>query len=100
MNYCPEKAIEVAYSWAIPVWIFSVYLIGKFFGLLELKNFWMWHPLSIPVYILLFQMSYIVFWRLTGIKIVNSFFRNTSLTSIFRRYHAPGITVDDLIDSQ
>ena len=98
MGYCREKAVEAGHSWALLLgFVFTVPVlatittgltnaIGSFLGI---NNHWLLDLIETLYYIPALFLSYWIFWMLTRIPAVNTFFSVTTLTHYFKRFHDP-----------
>ena len=98
MGYCKKRAVEAGHSWAILLYFLgSVPVISYFLARLhETYNMIPTWGYSLPYTTIYFIdiiaaliLSYLVFWYLTKIPVVNTFFTYTTLTHYYRRYHQP-----------
>ncbi|HOO71024.1 MAG TPA: EFR1 family ferrodoxin [Spirochaetota bacterium] len=105
MGYCPEKAIESGHSWAAILYFVTGEIPVAALILKQIIEKAPWITrFSAPVEFLLFFAYYItvlwagslVFSLLLRIPLVNYLFTYTTLTHWYRRYHEPGIRLNDL----
>jgi Pyruvate/2-oxoacid:ferredoxin oxidoreductase delta subunit len=98
MGYCSKRAVEASHSWAILLYFLgSVPLISYF--LFWLQDVYLkiptlaYHFPKLLIYtsdcIVAILLSYLVFWYLNKISVVNSVFTYSTLTHYYRRYHQP-----------
>jgi len=106
MSYCPEQCIQAGYSWAvlmnylmmIPVVMFAIgYVRPKLAESLGGDPV-LAYVVSYGNAILMIVLSYFAFFWLTRIRFIARLFAWTTLTTIFRRYRAPGVSAGDLIE--
>ena len=98
MGYCKKRAVEAGHSWAILLYFLgSVPLISYFLFWLQdmyfkIPTLTYYFP-KILIYtsdcIAAILLSYLIFWYLNKISVVNSFFTYSTLTHYYRRYHQP-----------
>jgi ferredoxin len=102
MAYCPEQAIEASQIWAVLLiciahgplanWLPALGLIPMLNTPLEFA-FWILSSLAIVF------GAYYLFYPMSRIPLVNRFLRVTTLTRIYRRYHAPKVGIEDLMET-
>ena len=106
MNFCPERAIESAHSWAVVLYLIATIPVGMLFwnrvadaiptlsmvrsGLGETAMQWGF------MYLTVFVMYYPLFW-LNRLPVINKLFTFTTLTHIYRRYREPGTRLKNLL---
>ena len=105
MAWCPTRAIEVGHSWAVltffltnvPVYqVVLNWLTPRWPGATALKGqlgFWL---IQYPYALLALALAYAVFSVLLRVPAVNYLFTYTTFTKLFRRYHAPGVSLADM----
>lgn len=105
MNFCPQNAIEASYLLAIgliylasiPVGSLIIAWGSKFIPFLE-------GVIGTPIRVLIqysymlssFVLVYFIFYHLTKIRFLNTFFTKGTLTHYYRRYRQPGMELKDL----
>lgn len=105
MNYCPTKAIETSYVWAVAlIWLTSLPLVPLLLS-------WLTHAVpgldflngAIPVLLLEYGMTlavifaaYPILWLLNQISVFRKLFTVATPTHYYQRYHAPGVNGRDL----
>jgi len=102
MAYCPQSAIEAGHSWGImlyyivtaPLYIYLVQLITDLIpGIHQYLSGTLSIGLFIVQYFLFLFLSYWVFFILTSIPIINTFFTYTTITRFYRQYHEPETSI-------
>jgi len=98
MGYCKKKAVEAGHSWAIllyflssvPVISYLLYRLHEmYYKIPTLGYFLPYTTILIIDCIAALVLSYLVFWYLIRIPVVNTVFTYTTLTHYYRRYHQP-----------
>ena len=105
MAYCPKRAIEASHSYAailiwlgmIPAAAFAVDRLAVLWAPLAVLN----TPVSLDILgmvwmIVVVAVSYFFFYLLNRIPAVNTVFKYTTLTMIYRRYNEPDTRLSDL----
>ena len=102
--YCPKKAIQGAYLYIVPLWIFLFGAAGAFLGPYsgefafktgmnrELVFNVAWYAFDIAAAFLTYPA---IFW-LSRVPVINRIFYFTTPTAVYRRYNEPGTRVQDL----
>lgn len=107
MNYCPQKAIEVGHSWGVLLFFISSFplsisifsLAAKYIPALESIRSYSTIELFNTVYLYpAILIAYFIFFYLIRWKPINFFFTYTTFTHLFRRFHDPETSLDDLTD--
>ena len=106
MAWCPHQAIEASQSlmlififfFSMPVahWIIqhiAPYWPGTFYP----SNYWLLRLLDTVLWLLLIIFGYRLFHFLQRYKSVNTIFKYTTPTFLFRRYHEPETKLRDLV---
>ncbi|MFH1727211.1 MAG: EFR1 family ferrodoxin [Pseudomonadota bacterium] len=105
MAYCPNKAIEASHSWGalifgilwLPTLPFIMNdIIDLQYSLIGTKSaalVWIISTLLTPLFIYLF---YYLLHYLSRFPTINKLLKYTTLTPLYRRYHAPNIKTKDL----
>ena len=98
MGYCNKRAVEAGHSWAIllyflgsvPVISYLLYRLHEMYYKIPTLGYFLPY---ITIYfidcIAALFLSYLVFWYLIRIPVVNTVFTYTTLTHYYRRYHQP-----------
>jgi Pyruvate/2-oxoacid:ferredoxin oxidoreductase delta subunit len=97
MGFCPEHAVQATHSGGVLLWYATHYILAASAAFLV--------PLPKPFTLIagyfirlgVFFLTYILFWLLGRIPLVNRLFSWTTLTRIYRRYHEPETSVSDLV---
>ena len=98
MGYCNKKAVEAGHSWAIllyflgtaPVISYLLYRLHEmYYKIPTLGYFLPYITILIIDCIAALILSYLVFWYLIRIPVINTVFTYTTLTHYYRRYHQP-----------
>ncbi len=98
MGYCNKRAVEAGHSWAVLLYFLgSVPLMSYLlFRLNEMHHkiptlYYVFPYITIYFidFITALLLSYLVFWYLIRIPLVNTAFTYTTLTHYYRRYHQP-----------
>lgn len=97
MGYCPEQAIQASHLGAALLWYATRFTLAASAAFLI--------PLPTPlplvagyfIRLAVFFVSYLPFWYLGRIPLVNSLFSWTTFTRFYRRYHEPETVVSDLV---
>jgi ferredoxin len=98
MGYCKKRAIEAGHSWAVLLYFitaipattwFLAWLHETFPVLPVITEYWTLTIFSILYVFPAMMISYFIYWWLIRIPFVNTFFRYTTLTRWYRRYHEP-----------
>ena len=98
MGYCKKRAVEAGHSWAILLYFlgsiplisyFLFWLQDKYFKIPTLAYYFPEILIYISDCIAAILLSYLVFWYLNKIPVVNSIFTYSTLTHYYRRYHQP-----------
>jgi hypothetical protein len=98
MGYCKKLAIEAGHSWAVLLYFitaipattwFLAWLHETFPVLPVIAEYWTLTIFSILYVFPAMMISYFIYWWLIRIPFVNTFFRYTTLTRWYRRYHEP-----------
>ncbi len=105
MGYCNKRAVEAGHSWAIllyflgsvPVMSYLVYRLHEmYFKIPKLGYFLPYISIYFIDWITALILSYLVFWYLIRIPVVNTIFTYTTLTRYYRRYHQPETLLKDM----
>lgn len=106
MGYCNKRAVEAGHSWAIllyflgsvPVVSYLLYwLHARYYKIPTLGYFLPYTTIYIVDCIAALVLSYLVFWYLIKIPVVNTVFTFTTLTHYYRRYHQPKTKLKHLV---
>jgi Pyruvate/2-oxoacid:ferredoxin oxidoreductase delta subunit len=98
MGYCNKRAVEAGHSWAIllsflssvPVMSYLVYRLHEmYYKIPKLGDFLPYISIYFIDWITALILSYLVFWYLIRIPMINTVFTYTTLTRYYRRYHQP-----------
>ncbi len=98
MGYCSKRAVEAGHSWAIllyflgsvPVISYLLYRLHETYDKIPtLSYFFPYITIYFFDFIAALLLSYLVFWYLIRIPVVNFIFTYTTLTHYYRRYHQP-----------
>ena len=98
MGYCNKRAVEAGHSWAILLYFlgsvplisyFLFWLQDMYFKIPTLASYFPKILIYTSDWIAAILLSYVVFWYLNKIPVVNSVFTYTTLTHYYRRYHQP-----------
>ena len=102
MGYCPHNAIEAGHSWGAVLYYVTMEVPAAVYGMHLLLSAWPGlSVVSLPLqwlvflayYFLCLVAGYRVFWLLIRVPLANKIFTYTTLTHIYRRYRAPGISL-------
>jgi NAD-dependent dihydropyrimidine dehydrogenase PreA subunit len=102
MAYCPKQAIQASWPWAaFLIWItgspwFALWIRRLIPGLSGVLNGWVEMLVTMLITLAVICLFYLFFHVLGRIRFINAFFRYTTPTSYWRRYHAPGVKLTDL----
>ena len=105
MNYCRQKAVEAGHSWGVllyflcgfplALYIFR-YAWGHYPVVKNYYNYWTFEIVNCIYYYPVIIIAYYIFYQLIRVRFINSIFTYTTLTRIFRRYHEPETSLNDL----
>ena len=106
MGYCSKKAVEAGHSWAVILYFLgSVPVISyllhqlhvRFDEIPTLGYFFPDLTLHMIDCITAIVISYLLFWHLIKIPVVNTIFSYTTFTRYYRRYHQPETKLKQLV---
>ncbi len=104
MAYCPERAVEAGWSWAallyytlsVPgVWLMGTYLLPHLPAALA-GNRWTLAVIGYLWWLVSMAVAYALFQLLLRIPPIHWLFTLTTPTHVFRRYHEPETSLEDL----
>ncbi len=105
MNYCPKRAVEASYPFAALLMYLSGLPAAAVLLDLLARRFTAasgWHGpmlewiIAYPYKLLAFAVTYLVFWLVMRIPLVNSFVTFFTPTRFYRRYHEPGTHLGEI----
>lgn len=105
MNYCPVYAVEASHPLAVILYFITTFpaallllnwLGGQLAGLAGLDGTLLSLLLNYGYILLSIGLTYLVFYLLNRIPVVNHFFTVATLTHYYQRYHAPGASLKDI----
>ena len=106
MGYCSKRAVEAGHSWAVllyflssvPVISYLLYRLHVVFHDVPTLGYFLPH---LTIYIInciaAIVISYLLFWYLIKIPVVNTIFTYTTLTRYYRRYHQPETKLKQMV---
>ena len=107
-NFCSQRAVVAGHSWGALLWYIGILVAygGGLFTLIlsvlpwlqSFRNWWTEELLSAIFYYPAFIMAYFLFFQLTRIKPLNSFFTFVSLDRFFGQYREPTTSLKNLTD--
>ncbi len=104
MSVCPRQAVQAGHSWALLLaatlsYLLTVIAAGLKAALEPLPvtaSDGLLQVLQYPFYLAILFLGYLIFWAGLRFRAVNAAFTFTTLTTCFRRYHEPEVTLSDL----
>lgn len=108
LNFCSQRAVVAGHSWGALLWYIGILVAygGGLFTLItsvfpwfqSLRNWWTVELTNAIFYYPAFIMAYFMFFQLTRIKLLNTFFTFASLDRFFGQYREPDTSLKNLTD--
>ncbi len=106
--FCPQDAVEAGHSWGVilyfitaaPIAVYLVSMLETFIpATARFNDWWLGEILRLLYFYPAIFLSYMVFYALTQITVVNRFFALTTLTHFWGRYREPDTKLRHLTES-